>query len=60
MGKHQHLHVSFTLVVDDLGVKHIEKKIAKHLVDILRQQYKKSTDWSGKNNLGLDIEWNYE
>ena len=46
--KHTTLSISFTLVVDDLGAKHIETKLAQHLIDVLRNKYETSTDWAGK------------
>lgn len=42
--KHSTLPISFTLVVDDLGVKYVRKKSAQHLIDTLRKQYEISTD----------------
>ena len=56
MWTHEHLPISFNLVVDDLEVKCIGEKIAKHLMDTLHQQYEISADWSETNYLGLDIE----
>ena len=42
--KHDHLPISFTLVVDDLGVKYIDEKTAKHLSNMLWQQYEISEE----------------
>ena len=53
--RHEHLPVSFTLVVDDLGAKYVEKNAAQHLLDTLKQQYEMSEDWSGSNYLGLEL-----
>ena len=41
--------MSFTLVVDDFGVKYVGKKNADHLVRFLKENYKISEDWDVKN-----------
>ena len=44
---HKTRPISFTLVVDDFGVKYIGKENAMHLVNILKQHYEISEDWMG-------------
>ena len=39
--------ISFTLVVDDFGVKCINKDDVTHLLDILQKDYDVDTDWDG-------------
>jgi hypothetical protein len=40
--------ISFALVVDDFGVKYVNKANAEHLVDMLQQVgYKLSQEWDG-------------
>eukprot|EP00956_Cyclotella_meneghiniana_P031758 scaffold84459_cov26-Cyclotella_meneghiniana.AAC.1 len=39
--------ISFTLVVDDFGVKYVGKEHAQHLIDTLKQHYKLAEDWDG-------------
>lgn len=51
--------ISFTLVVDDFGVKYVGRQHLNHLIDALRAQYKITVDLSGNCYLGLTIEWNY-
>ena len=58
--KHDTRPISFTLVVDDFGVKYINKQDLQHLIDTLRQQYTITVDRTGNNYLGLTLEWNYE
>ena len=55
--KHKHLPISFTLVVDDLGIKYVKKETAEHLLATLRKQYEILTDWDGHDCLGLTLEW---
>ena len=47
------------LCVDDFGVKYFTKEDANHLLDSLKNHYAISTDWEGRNYLGLAIDWNY-
>ena len=42
--KNKHLLISFTLVIDDLGIKYVKKEIAEYLLATLRKQYEISTD----------------
>ena len=52
--------ISFTLVVDDFGVKYVGKEHADHLIACLQQTYKLSEDWSGSLYCGITLEWNYD
>jgi hypothetical protein len=51
--------VTFSLVVDDFGVKYTDKKDAEHLIHSLTQLYKISIDWEGTLYLGLTLQWDY-
>ena len=51
--------ISFTLVVDDFGVKYMNKKDIDHLFDIVKENPVK-IDWTGSKYLGIDIEWHYD
>jgi hypothetical protein len=39
--------IQITLVVDDFGVKHMEKERAQHLLDALETEFTVSKDWTG-------------
>jgi hypothetical protein len=43
---HDTRDITFTLVVDDFGVKYVAKADALHLADTLKQNYKITEDWS--------------
>jgi hypothetical protein len=58
--KHVSRRTTFCLCVDDFGIKYFSKEDANHLLASLRQNYKISVDWEGKNYCGLTLEWNYE
>ena len=52
--------VSFSLCVDDFGVKYVEKEHANHLMVVLSKSSNISSDWKGKIYLGLDLDWDDE
>ena len=58
--RHTWRPISFTLVVDDFGVKYINKADAEHLLAVLKQDYECDTDWDGTRYLGLTIDWDYK
>ena len=57
----QHLYgnmtknIMLTLVVDDFGVKFIDKQDAHHLVEALKDLYPITVDWTGNKYLGLTL-----
>jgi hypothetical protein len=52
--------ISFTLVADDFGVKFVGKEHAEHLINSLKQTYKKLTeDWTGSLYCGITLDWDY-
>jgi hypothetical protein len=52
--------ISFTLVVDDFGVKYINKDDVDHLLEVLKKDYTCDTDWDGTRYLGLSLDWDYK
>jgi hypothetical protein len=57
--EHETKPTKMCLCVDDFGVKYFSKKDAEHLLDALRQYYKITVNWDGRNYCGLMINWNY-
>ena len=51
--------IRFTLIVDDFGIKYSRKKHAQHQINSLQKKYVIAVDWTEKNFLGLEIDWNY-
>jgi hypothetical protein len=51
--------ISFTFVVDNFGVKYINKGDVEHLTNMLKQDYKINVDWEGTRYLGLTLDWDY-
>ena len=52
--------VTFTLVVDDFGVKFTGEEHANHLINTLKKDYNVSIDWKGGLYVGIKVEWDYE
>eukprot|EP00804_Cyclotella_cryptica_P000699 CCRYP_000983-RA/>CCRYP_000983-RA protein AED:0.36 eAED:0.37 QI:0/0/0/1/1/1/5/0/509 len=51
--------ISFTLVVDDFGVKYVGQEHAEHLINVLKENYTMSIDWDGKLYCGIQLDWDY-
>ena len=49
----------FVLVVDNFGIKYLQKRHAEHLLTALQTSYKITTDWSGTKCAGMDLHWDY-
>jgi hypothetical protein len=52
--------ISFTLVVDDFGVKYINETDVNHLIQTLKQDYKIEDDWEGTRYLSITLDWDYK
>ena len=52
--------ISFSLVVDDFGVKYVGKEHALHLVNTLKKWYQLAEDWEGKIYCGITLDWHYD
>ena len=58
--KHNTRQLTFTLVVDDFGIKSTNPADVDHLLSALRQQYEITHDATGAIYCGLTLEWNYD
>ena len=52
--------ISFTLVVDDFGIKYVGTEHAQHLIDTLENLYNITIDWTGTLYCGLTLKWDYQ
>jgi hypothetical protein len=57
--KHKTWPVWFSLVVDDLGIKHIGRDIAEQLMAAIKKNYDISSDWTGSAYCSFKIDWDY-
>jgi hypothetical protein len=51
---------SFTLVVDDFGIKYVNKADVEHLLESLQDTYKITADRTGDIYCGITLGWNYD
>jgi hypothetical protein len=51
--------ISFTLVVDDFGIKYKQDADLQHLLACLRSKYKITFDDTGASYLGFTLKWDY-
>jgi hypothetical protein len=58
--KHNTRPISFSLFVNDFGVKYVGEENAQHLLDTVRHYYKCSCNWKGERYCGLTLKWDYE
>jgi hypothetical protein len=58
--KHDTCPISFSLVVDDFGVKYVGREHAEHLMERIKKNYNISSDWNGSAYCGLTLEWDYK
>ena len=58
--RHRSRPTTFTLCVDDFGIKFFCKADADHLISALQTNYETTIDWSGSLYCGLNLKWNYE
>ena len=52
--------ISFTLVVDDFGIKYIDKADVDYLIRAINSKYKFKVDWEGKQYVGMHLQWDYD
>ena len=54
--------ISFTLVVDNFGVKYVGEEHVRHLMSVLmdKQLYEITADWKGKKYISITLDWDYE
>jgi hypothetical protein len=51
--KHTTQPIQFCLTVDDFGVKYVGKEYADHLLNVLQEHHKVTTDWTGNRYIGI-------
>ena len=54
---HQWRPVQFVLLVDDFGIKYIDKEHTLHLLKTLELKYEITTGWEGTKFAGVDLTW---
>ena len=54
--QHETSELTFTLIIDNFGMKHTYVSRAQHLLENLRLKHKVSTDWTGSLCAGITID----
>jgi hypothetical protein len=58
---HKTRPISFTLVlVDNFGVKYVNKADVEYLLESLQGTYTLTADWTGNLYCGITLGWNYD
>ena len=52
--------ISFSICVDDFGMKYNGKQHVNHLISVLKENYNIYQDWKVQRYLGLDLCWDYQ
>ena len=58
--RHMTLKITFSLCIDNFGIKYIGRQHVDHLLAALKDKYEATTDWTGGTYLGITIKWDYE
>jgi hypothetical protein len=58
--RHTSRPTTFTLCVDDFGIKYFSKDDANHLIKAIQTNYETTIDWTGSLYCGLNLQWNYK
>jgi hypothetical protein len=58
--KHDTRPISFSLEVDDFGVKYVGREHAEHLMECIKKNYNISSDWKGSAYCSLTLERDYK
>jgi hypothetical protein len=51
--------ITFTIVIDNFGVKYVNKANVDHLLSSITQMYKLTKDWTGNLYHGITLNWDY-
>eukprot|EP00804_Cyclotella_cryptica_P030124 CCRYP_009529-RA/>CCRYP_009529-RA protein AED:0.40 eAED:0.40 QI:0/0/0/0.66/1/1/3/0/339 len=57
--RHKTRPIQFVLVVDDFGIKYIQKSDLDHLVHALQKYYDVTVDLEGKEYVKIELDWDY-
>jgi hypothetical protein len=56
---HDTRKITFTLVVDNFGVKYVDKCNIEHLITSLKANYALTVDWTDNLYCGIFLDWDY-
>ena len=56
---HETRNITFTLVVDNFGVKYVDKNDVEHLITSIKSNYELTVDSTGNLYCGISLGWDY-
>jgi hypothetical protein len=56
---HETKSITFTLVINNFGVKYFDKSDVEHLIESLKANYALTVDWTGNLYCGISLDWDY-
>jgi hypothetical protein len=56
---HSTRDITFSLVVNDFGIKYTNRDVTIHLLTALEKMYTVTTDWTGSLYLAMTLNWDY-
>lgn len=57
---HESRDISFTLVVDNFGIKYKRREDVDHLISSLEEKYTMKVDFEAKQYIGINLQWDYK
>ncbi len=57
--KHTTRPITFSLVMDNFGIKYVGKEHTVHFIKCLKENYKSTKDWMGKLYCSISLDWNH-
>jgi hypothetical protein len=57
--RHESRPLTFTLIVDNFGIKFVNKAKVDHLISSIKKMYTLMEDWRGYLYCGITLEWDY-
>ena len=58
--KHHTRDITFTLLVDDFGIKYTNQGNTGHLINTVQDNYTFKVDWEAKQYIGIHLNWDYK
>jgi hypothetical protein len=58
--RHKTKSIQFVLVVDNFGIKYLQRKDLDHLICLLKKYYDAAVDLNGKEFVKIELDWDYE
>jgi hypothetical protein len=56
---HETRNITFTLVVDNFGVKYVDTTNVEHLISSIKKNYELTVDWTGNLYCGISLDCDY-